>query len=65
MAAMDAMGLSEAQRGKVHVLSGVEEEVSASEVRDALGEGKECWGLVPERVTAYIRGRGLYGVGKE
>lgn len=52
--------LTEAQRGRVHVLSNVKEEVSATELRQRLAEGEECTELIPAAVEEYVRARGLY-----
>jgi nicotinate-nucleotide adenylyltransferase len=53
--------LSEKQRAKVHLLGGVAEEVSATQIREALREGLDCEGLLPAAVLRYIRERHLYG----
>ena len=52
--------LTEAQQGRVHVLSNVKEEVSATELRSRLAAGEECGDLLPGAVETYIRERGLY-----
>jgi len=52
--------LSEEQRARVHLLGGVAEEVSATQIREALREGLDCEGLLPAAVLDYIRDRHLY-----
>jgi nicotinate-nucleotide adenylyltransferase len=59
--ALDALDLSAAQRPRVHLLDGVAEPVSATEVRAALHARRDCTGLVPQPVLAYIHRRHLYG----
>ena len=53
--------LNEDQRARVHLLDGVAEEVSATQIREALREGLDCEGLLPAAVLGYIRRRHLYG----
>jgi len=55
------LALSEEQRARVHLLGGVAEEVSATQIREALREGLDCEGLLPAAVLDYIRERHLYG----
>jgi len=55
------LALSEEQRARVHLLGGVAEEVSATQIREALREGLDCEGLLPATVLDYIRQRHLYG----
>lgn len=52
--------LSDAQRGRVHVLSDLKEEVSATELRRRLAAGEDCADLLPPPVEEYVRERGLY-----
>lgn len=59
---LEGLGLSEAQRERVHLLGGVEEPVSATEVRARLHAHESCEGLVPAAVLGYIRAEHLYGV---
>jgi nicotinate-nucleotide adenylyltransferase len=40
-------------------------EVSATEIRSRLAEGKSCAGMLPEEVEDYIRDRGLYHARKD
>ncbi len=53
--------LNDEQRARVHLLDGVAEEVSATQIREALREGRDCEGLLPAAVLAYIRQQHLYG----
>jgi nicotinate-nucleotide adenylyltransferase len=53
--------LNEQQRERVHLLDGLAEEVSATQVREALREGLDCEALLPSAVLNYIRQRHLYG----
>ena len=57
---MASLGLTEAQSGRVHVLSNLKEEVSATELRRRLAAGEDCADLLPGSVETYIRERGLY-----
>jgi nicotinate-nucleotide adenylyltransferase len=47
-------------KGRVHVLDGVHEDVSATELRERLERGEDCADVLPEGVMEYIRARGLY-----
>ena len=53
--------LSEAHRQRVHLLDGIAEEVSATTIREALREHRNCSGLLPAAVLDYIVSRHLYG----
>ena len=57
---LDDMGLSPAQRSRVHVLPDVHEPVSATEIRRRLHAGEDCYGLTTKAVLAYIREHRLY-----
>ena len=58
---LSALGISEAQLKRVHVLADVHEDVSASELRRRLRAGEDCSDWVAEPVMQYIRLHGLYG----
>jgi nicotinate-nucleotide adenylyltransferase len=58
---LDALGLTSAQRFRVHPLAGVEEPASATRIREELLAGSDCAGLLPPPVLAYIRTHHLYG----
>jgi nicotinate-nucleotide adenylyltransferase len=52
--------LTPAQRARVHLLTSVHEDVSATELRRRLHFGDPCLGLLPPAVAAYIQSRHLY-----
>ena len=60
---LSTLGLSEAQLARVHLLSDVHEEVSASELRKRLRAGEDCSEWIPHPVMEYIRNHRLYGFG--
>jgi nicotinate-nucleotide adenylyltransferase len=55
-----ALRLTPAQRARVHLLTSVHEEVSATELRSRLRAGDPCPGLLPPEVAAYIQTHSLY-----
>lgn len=55
-----ALGLSSRQRARIHVLSTVHEDVSASELRRRLRAGEDCSDWVPRPVMEFIRDKSLY-----
>jgi nicotinate-nucleotide adenylyltransferase len=57
---LDRLALTPAQRDRVHLLTTVHEEVSATELRRRLHEGDPCPGLLPAAVSAYIQSHRLY-----
>ena len=58
---LDTLGLTPAQRLRVHALAGVEEPASATRIREELRAGSDCAGLLPPAVLEYIRAHSLYG----
>ena len=48
------------QTERVHLLNGVHEDVSATELRARLERGESCDDLLPTRVLRYIREHHLY-----
>ncbi len=50
------------QSERVHLLDGVCEDVSATELRERLRAGDDCEELLPAPVLRYIREHHLYGV---
>jgi nicotinate-nucleotide adenylyltransferase len=54
------LSLTPAQRARVHLLTTVHEDVSATELRRRLRLGDPCPGLLPAPVAAYIRAHHLY-----
>lgn len=59
-AQLAALDLTPAQRARVHLLTTVHEDVSATELRRGLRAGDSCAGLLPPAVAAYIQARHLY-----
>lgn len=56
-------GPSDLTGWRLVVVSGVDVDVSSSEIREAVAAGRPVTGLVPAAVEQYIRARGLYAVG--
>lgn len=46
----------------IHLLSGIEVPISATSVRERLGKGQDCEGLLPLSILSYIRRNRLYGM---
>jgi len=57
---LSPLALTPEQRTRVHLLTTVHEEVSATELRRRLQAGESCAGLLPSAVAAYIQTHGLY-----
>jgi nicotinate-nucleotide adenylyltransferase len=55
-----ALGLTAAQRARVHLLATVHEDISATGLRQRLRDGKPCEGMLTPAVAAYIQAQGLY-----
>lgn len=60
LAELSGLGLSKQVMSRVHVLEGVEERVSATELRARLVKGEDCSDSVPEAVLGYVREHKLY-----
>lgn len=60
LADLDSLGLTPDQRGRVHLIESVQEEVSSTELRRRMAAGESCGELLPEGVAAYIVEHGLY-----
>ena len=58
---MQDVNLSRAQLSKVHLLEGIHEPASATEIRDLLKMGSDCPGLLPRSILKYIHAHHLYG----
>jgi len=58
---MKELALTDGQRERVHLLEGIAEEVSATQIREALREGRDCGDLLPAAVSGFIREHHLYG----
>ena len=54
------LALTPAQRARIHLLTTVHEDVSATELRRRLRAGDPCPGLLPPAVAAYILSHHLY-----
>jgi len=54
------LALTAAQRARVHLLTTMHEEVSATDLRRRLQAGDPCPGLLPPAVADYIQAHGLY-----
>lgn len=58
---MTELALTDPQRERVHLLEGVAEEVSATQIREALRHGDNVGDLLPASVLQFIREHHLYG----
>ena len=56
----DRLSLSETERGRIHALTSVHEDVSATLLRERLERGEPCADLLPAPVADFIRERHLY-----
>lgn len=54
------LALAPGQRARVHILAGVAEDVSATELRERLRRGDACDDLLPPAVAGYIAEHDLY-----
>jgi nicotinate-nucleotide adenylyltransferase len=54
------LALTPAQRARVHILTTIHEDVSATELRRRIHAGDPCPGLLPPAVAAYIQSHHLY-----
>ncbi len=54
------LALTSDQRGRIHLLTTVHEDVSATDLRRRLREGESCAGLLPPEVAEYIESHNLY-----
>jgi nicotinate-nucleotide adenylyltransferase len=59
-ARLATLALTPAQRARIHLLTTVHEQVSATELRLLLHTGDPCPGLLPPAVAAYIQSHHLY-----
>jgi nicotinate-nucleotide adenylyltransferase len=57
---LEALALTPVQRSRIHLLTTVHEEVSATELRSRLRAGDSCPGLLPPDVASYIQLHHLY-----
>jgi nicotinate-nucleotide adenylyltransferase len=61
LADLSPLTLTPQQQAHVHLLEGVHEPASATEVRERLEAGLDCSALLTPEVLNYIREHGLYG----
>jgi nicotinate-nucleotide adenylyltransferase len=60
LANLSALGLTPDQRGRVHLLQTVHEDVAATNLRERLEAGDPCADVLDPAVSAYIRAHQLY-----
>jgi nicotinate-nucleotide adenylyltransferase len=60
LADLSALGLTPRQRGRVHLLQTVHEDVAATDLRERLEAGDQCVDVLDPAVSAYIQARHLY-----
>jgi nicotinate-nucleotide adenylyltransferase len=60
LANLSALGLTQHQRGRVHLLQSVHEDVAATNLRERLEAGDPCADVLDPAVSAYIQAHALY-----
>ena len=60
LADLSALGLTPRQRGRVHLLQTVHEDVAATNLRERLEVGDQCTDVLDPAVAAYIEAHHLY-----
>jgi nicotinate-nucleotide adenylyltransferase len=60
LANLSALGLTAHQRGRVHLLQTVHEDVAATNLRERLEAGDPCTDVLDPEVSAYIQAHRLY-----
>ena len=60
LANLSALGLTPQQRGRVHLLQTVHEDVAATNLRERLEAGDPCTDVLDPAVSAYIQAHHLY-----
>jgi nicotinate-nucleotide adenylyltransferase len=60
LANLSALGLTPHQRGRVHLLQTVHEDVAATNLRERLEAGEQCADVLDPAVSAYIQTHHLY-----
>ena len=63
LADLAPLALTPKQRNRVHLMEGVHERVSATEIRRLLEAGWDCAPMLTPEVYSYIRSHGLYRAG--
>ncbi len=56
----ESLRLTAVQRAAVHLLPGLDDRLSATELRRRLHAGEDCRTLIPPAVLAYLEARNLY-----
>jgi nicotinate-nucleotide adenylyltransferase len=57
---LSALRLTKEERGRIHLIETVHEEVSATDLRKRLDAGEDCGDLIPPQVANYVQSHGLY-----
>ena len=57
---LSSLGLTAAQRARVHLLETVAMDISATMLRERLAAGDRCRDLLPPEILSYIQTHGLY-----
>ncbi len=60
LADLSALGLTPLQRGRIHLLQTVHEDVAATNLRERLEAGDQCTDVLDPAVSAYIQAHHLY-----
>jgi nicotinate-nucleotide adenylyltransferase len=60
LANLSALGLTPRERGRVHLLQSVHEDVAATNLRERLEAGDQCADVLDPAVSAYIQAHHLY-----
>jgi nicotinate-nucleotide adenylyltransferase len=60
LADLSSLGLTPRQRGRVHLLQTVHEDVAATDLRERLEAGDRCLDVLPPAVSEYIEAHHLY-----
>jgi nicotinate-nucleotide adenylyltransferase len=60
LANLSTLGLTPRQRGRVHLLQTVHEDVAATDLRERLETGDQCVDVLDPAVSAYIQAHHLY-----
>jgi nicotinate-nucleotide adenylyltransferase len=60
LANLSTLGLTPRQRGRVHLLQTVHEDVAATDLRERLETGDQCVDVLDPAVSAYIQSHHLY-----
>jgi nicotinate-nucleotide adenylyltransferase len=58
--ALAPLAFTPAELTRIHLLPGLAEPASATQIRSLLAQGSDCAGLLPESILTYIRAHHLY-----